>query len=913
MVVVQLGRFTALTLVVALFVWPAATESRRSSNRPATFDDLYADVEDVPVDQVSFSPDGIILAFTRQRPRSTLPAGTSFLMDYYMRGDIWLHEPGRPAKPLTSGHSDGSGAWSPRWSPDGKRLAFLSSTGREVTVWVWDRDTRALRQVAPQGVADSPYEFTWVDSRRLVWIAPPENETYPPLSETGRTVEHAEAVWSKASKGELTASVLDSRLFNYPQRRLILVDAVNGMVRVIAPTTNRLWGMPKSLWVSPNGKAIAVLQPVPTEYGAATLSSMGFPRSIELRPIDQIRPSFDQKLPGNIITASLAWSPDGKELAFFALGDRRVSPIALFGVSAAEAIATDPADALVSPVQLWRVSLEANTVEQVETGELDVSPLIPPTFTWTGSGELLFRAARRRVEGANSSVSRNAGINPSLEWWILDRTGHTRPLTTTLSKPPLSLLSIDNGAALIGVSDGELWRIESASGKATNLTEDFAPRIAHIHRIYGSALDGTNARILISTGRVETTDVRFLESANPTVQRLVPLRDMYEFDIASRHAVLQERPTSTAVPVGYHPVSRSTIYFSDDSSGTHLWRRTGAAQIEHVVSLNTFRQDIIKCEARLIEFVSHHGKVLRAALSLPLGYVQGRRYPLVVQVYQGLGASALLDDVDRNSPPTYGDTFGAAGYLFMKLEMPNNLPGLAQEEGDSILMLSSSVLPAAERAIALGLADPDRLFVMGGSKGAWSTVGLLTQTTRFKAAAAWNGAYNEHTVFTGVGSLPRSIVLRHTQNPHERAIPQANSRSYSPTDVPWWRDRERSRRNSPLSYVERIQTPILIIHGDLDRVPIEQSEDLFNALVSMRKTAQFVRYWGESHGNSIIANYRDMWQRIFAWFDQYGDIKRNSNGSMVFDGDRVSSRHGSTPLAPESYSRFSANVSAPVH
>jgi dipeptidyl aminopeptidase/acylaminoacyl peptidase len=82
--------------------------------------------------------------------------------------------------------------------------------------------------------------------------------------------------------------------------------------------------------------------------------------------------------------------------------------------------------------------------------------------------------------------------------------------------------------------------------------------------------------------------------------------------------------------------------------------------------------------------------------------------------------------------------------------------------------------------------------------------------------------------------------------------------------------------NSPLTYVERVRAPVLLIHGDQDsNVSMQQSEQMFSALVRLQKRASFVRYWGETHVLENPANIRDSWQRRLAWFDEFGDIARD--------------------------------------
>lgn len=86
-------------------------------------------------------------------------------------------------------------------------------------------------------------------------------------------------------------------------------------------------------------------------------------------------------------------------------------------------------------------------------------------------------------------------------------------------------------------------------------------------------------------------------------------------------------------------------------------------------------------------------------------------------------------------------------------------------------------------------------------------------------------------------------------------------------DTPWG-DLSRYVRNSPIYFADRVRTPLMIIQGDLDYVPIQQGEEFFTGLYRLGKKAKFVRYWGEGHTIETPVNTRDMWQRIFGWFDE---------------------------------------------
>jgi dipeptidyl aminopeptidase/acylaminoacyl peptidase len=176
----------------------------------------------------------------------------------------------------------------------------------------------------------------------------------------------------------------------------------------------------------------------------------------------------------------------------------------------------------------------------------------------------------------------------------------------------------------------------------------------------------------------------------------------------------------------------------------------------------------------------------------------------------------------------------------------------------------------------------------------YGAFGLITQTSRFKATVAGAGWVDQATI-------------RLVSRPERRYTEQAFDDTFlsnAPDGLPFWRTGDQFRRNSPLNYVDRVRTPLLIFSGDMDPVPMTEAEMSFRALVMQRKPAQFLRYWGEGHGIHIPANRRDMWQRMLAWYDNHGDVSRDENGNLLFDGDRVRSRKGTPALKPEDFAKF---------
>ena len=66
----------------------------------------------------------------------------------------------------------------------------------------------------------------------------------------------------------------------------------------------------------------------------------------------------------------------------------------------------------------------------------------------------------------------------------------------------------------------------------------------------------------------------------------------------------------------------------------------------------------------------------------------------------------------------------------------------------------------------------------------------------------------------------------------------------------------------------KVQTPVMLIHGDLDVIPIQQAEEFFTALYRQDKRAKFLRYQGEWHTIANRENVLDMWKRIGSWLSE---------------------------------------------
>jgi dipeptidyl aminopeptidase/acylaminoacyl peptidase len=158
------------------------------------------------------------------------------------------------------------------------------------------------------------------------------------------------------------------------------------------------------------------------------------------------------------------------------------------------------------------------------------------------------------------------------------------------------------------------------------------------------------------------------------------------------------------------------------------------------------------------------------------------------------------------------------------------------------------IMAAVDHAVAIGVADPDRLGVGGWSYGGILTDYVITKTGRFKAAIS--GA-SEANYFANYGT-------DHYQYEWETEL-----------GLPW-KNQELWTRLSPWFHVENVTTPTLILCGQDDfNVPLLNSEQLYQALRRLGRDTELVIYPGENHGISRPSFQVDRYQRYIAWYDKY--------------------------------------------
>lgn len=299
------------------------------------------------------------------------------------------------------------------------------------------------------------------------------------------------------------------------------------------------------------------------------------------------------------------------------------------------------------------------------------------------------------------------------------------------------------------------------------------------------------------------------------------------------------------------------LYFYAESADrdADIWTSDpGFERLQRLTHLNSQFDGYKMGRSRVINWLSDDGEPLRGALLLPVGYQEGKRYPLVVWVY---GGALLSNKVNHFGLGLFGpfnmQLFATRGYAVL-------LPDSPQREGSPMLDLAKTVLPGVNRVVEMGIADPSRLGVMGQSNGGYSVLGLIAQTKRFKAAIEMDGVSDIVSAYTEMdksGGAFGTSLYEHGQDALGGTL---------------WQSRDRYIENSPLFYFDRIETPLLVVHGGDDvAVPPFLGDQVFVALRRLSKDVEYAKYSGEGHSQLYWghANQVDICSRMLTFFGKY--------------------------------------------
>ena len=274
-------------------------------------------------------------------------------------------------------------------------------------------------------------------------------------------------------------------------------------------------------------------------------------------------------------------------------------------------------------------------------------------------------------------------------------------------------------------------------------------------------------------------------------------------------------------------------------------------EMRKVSDANPQKAGLLWGTAELVPFHSTDGVPLQAALYKPENFDPKKKYPMMVYLYE-----KLTQNVHHFVNPAPSNNINISFYVSRGyLVLTPDIVYTVGYPGQSAL---KCVLPAVEAVVDKGFVDEKAIGIQGHSWGGYQIAYMVTQTNRFRAAAAGAPVVNMIAAYDGIRwgtGLPRQFQYERTQSRIGGSV---------------WEYPTRFIENSPIFWMDKVQTPVMILQNDGDdAVPWYQGIEFFLALRRLGKQTWLFNYNGQPHGLRNRADQKDYTIRLQQYFDHF--------------------------------------------
>lgn len=256
--------------------------------------------------------------------------------------------------------------------------------------------------------------------------------------------------------------------------------------------------------------------------------------------------------------------------------------------------------------------------------------------------------------------------------------------------------------------------------------------------------------------------------------------------------------------------------------------------------------------AELVSWTSFDGQYLEGIVYKPANFDPNKKYPMIVNPYERDSKTLY----DYHMPEAHRSTvdyrmYNSNGYIIFN-------PDIRYKDGHPGESCYNCLVPGVQMLIDRGYVDEKAIGAQGHSWGGYQVAYLVTRTNMFAAIEAGAPVVNMFSAYGGIrwgSGMARSFQYEHGQ-------------SRLGTDP--WSGPEIYKENSPLFNMDKVQTPVLIMHNDNDgHVPWYQGIEYFVAMKRLEKPCWLLNYTGEIHWPMRLANRIDFQKRMMQFFDHY--------------------------------------------
>lgn len=623
--------------------------------------------------------------------------------------------------------------------------------------------------------------------------------------------------------------------------------------------------------ISPDGKHVAYMVRTPIMDGEKSeyLNQIWVSNSDGKRAV--------QYTQGNSSSSSPAFSPDGKYIAFMSerSDKNQIWLIRLMGGEAEQitfekngvnSFQWSPDGKRIAFLKTDELTKEEEKIkkEKRHVIEVDKNYKYAHIYTTTIKKEKDAKRKVQRLTGGDFHVN-SFDWSPDGKTIVFSHKANPK-INTSRIDANISLVESDSSALKLIVSrpgpdtnpkfspDGQQIAFQSTGGR---------PEPIGMNDIYIISKDGTSLRKLMETPD-RNASINCWGTDGKSIyftETLKTSRVLYNMPIeASKTSEITLMSNINGVSTSYslNPRTKEMAFvFQDLNTPPELY--FSELNGENPLKLSAINSDIVlpkMGKTELIKWISKDGMEIEGLLTYPVNYKKGEKVPLALQIHGG--PAGVFTQMFTGGPSIYMTQYFAENGMAILRPNPRGSTGYGKEFryanfkdwgfGDY-----EDVMSGVDKVIDMGIADENRLAVMGWSYGGYLTSFIVTKTDRFKVASMGAGLPNLISMVT-TSDIPDYLV-GHMGNE-------------------FWDDYETYEKHSAMYRIKNVSTPTQIIHGANDlRVPFTQGQEFYVALDRRGIDTEMLVLPRTPHGPREPKLLMEVSPRILKWFSRYINIK----------------------------------------
>lgn len=539
--------------------------------------------------------------------------------------------------------------------------------------------------------------------------------------------------------------------------------------------------------------------------------------------------------------SSFQWSPDGSRIAY-GMEDPQTAEEKKSKKEKTDVILVDKNFKYnhLYTVQLGKDEKGERATQQITSGQFTVN-----SFDWSPDGSQIVFSHQEDTNINTGFMNTDISIVPADSGAM--RTVINRPGaddSPVFSPDGKSIAYVSHGGKSEPIGLGDLYVVPTAGGNSKKLM-DTPDRSANL-------IDWTpDGKSLVISESVGTTVQVMTIPVSGKKAIILTSGDNLKFGSGDEPSVVTKSQQGTF---------RSVAFDKNMENMTYVYQNLQAPPEVYISSTKDFKNEQLShvnddldlpnlARTELISWKSKDGLEVQGLLTYPHDYVEGKKYPVILQVH---GGPAGVFSQDYNGRPGIYMTeyFAQQGYATIKPN-PRGSTGYGKDFryanfkdwgfGDF-----DDVVSGVDKVIEMGIGDVDRQFLMGWSYGGYMTSFAVTKTDRFKAASMGAG-------------LPNLVSMVTTTDIGDYIVGHMGDEFYNDFDT--------YEKHSAIYQIKNVTTPTQVIHGQNDlRVPFTQGQEFYRSLKRMGVDTEMVVYPRTPHGPREPKFLMDVSDRILTWF-----------------------------------------------